>query len=35
MEKVLVDKALLNVKEVCAYLGIGESKAEGAADKDQ
>ncbi len=27
MEKVLVDKVLLNVKEVCAYLGIGESKA--------
>lgn len=27
MEKVLVDKALLSVKEVCAYLGIGESKA--------
>ena len=27
MEKVLVDKALLNVKEVCEYLGIGESKA--------
>jgi Excisionase from transposon Tn916. len=27
MEKILVDKALLNVKEVCAYLGIGETKA--------
>ena len=27
MEKIEVDKALLNVKEVCAYLGIGETKA--------
>ena len=26
MEKIEVDKALLNVKEVCAYLGIGETK---------
>lgn len=27
MEKILVDKRLLNVKEFCAYLGIGETKA--------
>lgn len=27
MEKIEMDKALLNVKEVCLYLGIGESKA--------
>ena len=27
MEKIEVDKALLSVKEVCLYLGIGESKA--------
>lgn len=27
MEKVLVDKALLNVKEVCEYLGIGQNTA--------
>ena len=27
MEKIEVDKALLSVKEVCAYLGIGETKA--------
>lgn len=27
MEKIEVDKALLNVKEVCVYLGIGETKA--------
>lgn len=26
-EKVLVDKKLLNVKEFCAYLGIGQTKA--------
>ena len=26
-EKVLVDKRLLNVKEFCAYLGIGQTKA--------
>ena len=26
MEKIEVDKALLSVKEVCAYLGIGETK---------
>lgn len=26
IEKVLVDKALLNVHEFCEYLGIGESK---------
>lgn len=26
-EKVLVDKRLLNVKEFCAYLGIGQAKA--------
>lgn len=26
-EKVLVDKKLLNVKEICAYLGIGQTKA--------
>lgn len=25
--KVLVDKALLNVDEFCAYLGIGQTKA--------
>ena len=25
-EKVLVDKRLLNVKEFCAYLGIGQTK---------
>jgi hypothetical protein len=27
MEKIEVDKALLSVKEVCACLGIGETKA--------
>ncbi len=27
MEKIEVDKALLSVKEVCSYLGIGETKA--------
>ena len=27
MEENKMDKALLNVKDVCAYLGIGESKA--------
>lgn len=27
MEKIEVDKALLNVKEVCVYPGIGETKA--------
>ena len=27
IEKVLIDKALLNVEEFCAYLGIGQSKA--------
>lgn len=26
MEKVLVDKALLNVKELQAYLGLGDTK---------
>lgn len=26
-EKVVVDKRLLNVKEFCAYLGIGQTKA--------
>lgn len=26
-EKVLVDKALLDIKELCAYLGIGQTKA--------
>lgn len=26
MEKVLVDKALLNVKELCAYLGLSDTK---------
>ncbi|MGI6070693.1 MAG: molybdate-binding protein [Blautia sp.] len=26
-EKVLVDKRLLNIDEVCAYLGIGQTKA--------
>lgn len=26
-EKILVDKRLLNVKEFCAYLGIGQTKA--------
>ena len=26
MEKILVDKALLNVKEVQAYLGLGDTK---------
>ncbi|MEY8515314.1 hypothetical protein AALC25_00030 [Lachnospiraceae bacterium 29-84] len=26
-EKILVDKRLLNVKEFCGYLGIGETKA--------
>lgn len=26
-EKILVDKKLLNVKEFCAYLGIGQTKA--------
>ena len=26
-EKVLVDKALLNIKEFCDYLGIGQTKA--------
>ena len=25
-EKVLVDKALLNVKEICEYLGLGDTK---------
>lgn len=27
MEKVLVDKALLSVGELCKYLGIGQTKA--------
>lgn len=27
MEKVLLDKKLLNVKEFCQYLGIGQTKA--------
>ena len=27
MEKILVDKALLNIDEFCAYLGIGQTKA--------
>lgn len=27
VEKVLVDKRLLNVKEFCTYLGIGQTKA--------
>lgn len=26
-EKVLVDKKLLNIKEFCDYLGIGQTKA--------
>lgn len=26
MEKVLVEKALLNVKELCAYLGLSDTK---------
>lgn len=26
-DKVLVEKKLLNVKEFCAYLGIGQTKA--------
>ena len=26
MEKILVDKALLNVKELQAYLGLGDTK---------
>lgn len=26
-EKILVDKRLLNVKEFCKYLGIGQTKA--------
>lgn len=26
-EKVLVDKALLNIKEFCDYLGVGQTKA--------
>lgn len=28
MEKIEVDKALLSVKEVCAYLGIGDKARE-------
>ncbi len=27
MDKVLVDKKLLNIKEFCDYLGIGQTKA--------
>jgi hypothetical protein len=27
IEKILVDKALLNLDEFCAYLGIGKTKA--------
>lgn len=27
MEKVLVDKRLLDIKELCIYLGIGQTKA--------
>lgn len=27
VEKVLVDKRLLNIKEFCAYLGVGQTKA--------
>jgi hypothetical protein len=27
MEKVLVNKALLNIDEFCIYLGIGQTKA--------
>ena len=27
IEKVLVDKKLLNIQEVCDYLGIGQTKA--------
>ena len=27
MEKVLLDKKLLNLKEFCQYLGIGQTKA--------
>ena len=27
MEKILVDKRLLDVKELCEYLGIGQTKA--------
>lgn len=27
MEKVLVDKRLLDIKELCVYLGIGQTKA--------
>ena len=26
-DKILVDKRLLNIKEFCQYLGIGETKA--------
>lgn len=26
-DKVLIDKRLLNIKEFCQYLGIGETKA--------
>ena len=26
-DKVLIDKRLLNIKEFCRYLGIGETKA--------
>lgn len=26
-EKILADKRLLNIKEFCVYLGIGETKA--------
>ena len=26
-EKILVDKRLLNIDEICAYLGIGKTKA--------
>lgn len=27
IEKIMVDKALLSVTELCSYLGIGETKA--------
>lgn len=27
MEKILVDKKLLNINEFCEYLGIGQTKA--------
>lgn len=27
MEKILVDKKLLNINEFCAYLGVGQTKA--------